>query len=501
MRTIVDLSSTRLLGMNVDMNPSSTSKPGSRLAAWCALMATSLSAFLAAEVPPTSDSRPNIIYILADDLGWTDLACMGSRFYETPNIDRLAAEGMTFTSYYNCQNCAPTRAALMSGQYAPRTGIYTVASGNRGRAENRRMVAADNVTQLPLEKVTVADCLRKAGYHTALFGKWHLGTKGDYHPGQRGFDEAIVCNGRHFNFKPIPPEPVEDGVYLADWLTDKAVDFIERHRTQPFFLYLPHFAVHTPLHAKESLIRRFQARQPVDGHNHATYAAMIASVDESVGRVMECLERLELSENSVLIFSSDNGGLGGYAADSFEGRKGTTDNWPLREGKGSLHEGGIRVPFIARWPGTIRPGSRCDEPAIHVDLYPTFLDLASANRPNDYFLDGESLVPLFKSSGEARLGRDAIYWHFPGYLEAYIRETTWRTTPVSVIRKGDFKLLHFYEEDRYELYNLANDISERHNLVDGLPGKAGELRDQLSEWLERMEAPMAQVKLRGGPNR
>ncbi|MCP5516893.1 MAG: sulfatase [Verrucomicrobiales bacterium] len=461
------------------------SRVGAPLCAILGFLALPLSAELCA-----ASSRPNIVYILADDLGWTDLGCMGSRFYETPNIDRLAADGMRFTAYYNCQNCAPTRAALMSGQYAPRTGIYTVGSGARGRETDRRMIPAPNVTDLPLDKVTVAEALRRSGYRTGMFGKWHLGTQGDYHPSRRGFEEAIVANGRHFNFQPIPPQPVPEGVYLADWLTDLAVDFIERHRAGPFFLYLPHFAVHSPLQAKRAGIEHFERRAAVDGHEHPTYAAMIASVDESVGRVVACLERLGLSQNTVVIFSSDNGGVGGYAGAAYAGRRGTTDNWPLSEGKGSLREGGIRVPFIVRWPGVVPPGSRCDEPAIHVDLYPTFLELAGAACPTDYVLDGTSLAPLLRPGREAGRASRAIYWHFPGYLEAYIRQNTWRTTPVSVIRAGDFKLLHYYEDDRRELYDLRTDIAERVNLVGTMPEKARELGGQLAAWLKATDAPL-----------
>jgi arylsulfatase A-like enzyme len=463
---------------------------------------------------------PNIVFILADDLGWTDLSCQGSRYYETPAIDALAAEGMRFTAAYNCQNCAPTRAALMSGQYAPRTGVYTVGSGARGKAKDRRVIPAENVTELPLDKVTLAEALRKAGYRTGMFGKWHLGTDAEHHPSARGFEEAIVANRRHFNFKPIPPEPVPANVYLADWLTDHAVDFIRRHREEPFFLYLPHFAVHSPLHAKAELIERFRHRPAVDGHNHAVYAAMIASVDESVGRVMACLDSLGLTDNTVLMFSSDNGGLGGYASPAFEGRKGTTDNWPLREGKGSLHEGGIRVPLIARWPGHVEAGSRCDAPLIHVDIYPTFLELAGATAPANQPLDGMSFaglltgderplvtgatedssptssggVPAADAAATERAKRPPIYWHFPGYLESYIRENTWRTTPVSVIRDGDFKLLEFLEDGRLELYNLREDLSETTNLAATMPDKRDELLARLRDWRSRLNAPMPTPK-------
>lgn len=433
---------------------------------------------------------PNIVFVLADDLGWTDLGCQGSRYYETPAIDELAAEGMRFTAYYNCQNCAPTRAAIMSGQYAPRTGIYTVGSGARGKAKDRGMIPAENVRELPLETTTVAEAIRRAGYRTGMFGKWHLGTDEAHHPAQRGFEEAIVVNGRHFDFKPIPPQPVQANVYLADWLTDHAVDFMRRHREEPFFLYLPHFAVHSPLHARAELIERFRRKPAVDGHNHAVYAAMIASVDESVGRVMACLDSLGLVDDTVLIFSSDNGGVGGYASPAFEGRKGTTDNWPLREGKGSLHEGGIRVPFIVRWPGRVKAGSRCDVPLVHVDLYPTFLALAGAQAPAGQILDGTSFAGLL--TGEAAGERPPIYWHFPGYLESYIRENTWRTTPVSVVRDGNFKLMEFFEDGSLELYNLRDDLSETTNLAATMPDKRDELLGRLRDWRDRIDAPMPQ---------
>lgn len=435
---------------------------------------------------------PNIVFILADDLGWTDLGCQGSRYYETPAIDALAAQGMRFTAYYNCQNCAPTRAAIMAGQYAPRTGVYTVGSGARGKEKDRRLIPAGNVQQLPLDAITLAEAMRRAGHRTGMFGKWHLGTDAEHHPAQRGFEEAIVVNGRHFDFKPIPPQPVQANVYLADWLTDHAVDFMRRHRDEPFFLYLPHFAVHSPLHAKEELIERFRQKAVVDGHNHATYAAMIASVDESVGRVMACLDSLGLANDTVLIFSSDNGGLGGYASPAFEGRKGTTDNWPLREGKGSLHEGGVRVPFIVRWPGRVKAGSRCDAPLIHVDLYPTFLALAEAEPPADHALDGTSFASLL-TGGDAG-ARPPVYWHFPGYLESYIRENTWRTTPVSVIRDGDFKLMEFLEDGHLELYNLRDDLGETTNLAGAMPDKRDELLGRLRDWRTRLDAPMPQPK-------
>ena len=255
-----------------------------------------------------AEKRPNIVFIMADDLGWTDVACFGSKYYETPNIDKLATQGMKLTRHHHCQNCQPTRAALMSGQYAARTGVYTVGGIDRFDWSTRPLRPVDNVTELPLEKTTLAQVMKSAGYATGMFGKWHLGEKGDHHPGKRGFDEAIVSMGKHFDFATNPKTEVPEGRYLADFLTDKAVDFIQRHKQEPFFLYLPHFGVHSPYQAKKELIEKFKPKPGVGGHNNPTYAAMIASVDESVGRVMQTLDELKLAENTVLIFTSGTAG-------------------------------------------------------------------------------------------------------------------------------------------------------------------------------------------------
>lgn len=436
---------------------------------------------------------PNIVLILADDLGYADLSCQGSPFYETPNIDRLAEEGMKLNAFYMCQNCAPTRAALISGQYAPRTGIYTVGTFKRGKAENRKMVPPANISQLPTEKITIAQMFKQAGYATGMFGKWHLGYGAKHHPLKRGFDEAIVSNGRHFQFKTQPKVEHADGAYLADFLTDKAVDFIDRHQKERFFLYLPHFAVHVPLQAKPELIKRYKNKKPARGHQDPVYAAMIQSVDESVGRVVAKLEELDLTENTLVIFTSDNGGLGGYKIPGTDKTKGTTNNFPLRGGKGMLYEGGVRVPFIARWPRVIKAGSATDQPAVHVDLYPTFAELAGVKPADDYLLDGQSIASLFNAP-QNDMEHGPIYWHFPGYLESYIPEDIWRTTPVSVIRDGDFKLLQFFEDNRFELYNLKNDIAEEHDLAAERPEKTNELKAKLFAWRKQTNALMATPK-------
>jgi len=430
--------------------------------------------------------RPNIVFIMADDLGYTDVACYGSRYYETPNIDRLASQGMRLRNHHHCQNCTPTRAAIMSGQYGARTGVYTVGGINRFDWSQRPLRPVDNVTQLPLDRAIFAQQLKLGNYATGMFGKWHIGQNGAYHPARRGFDEAIVSMGAHFDFKTSPPTDYPKGQYLADFLTDRAVDYIRRHQDHPFMLYLPHFGVHSPHHAKPELIEKFKNKPGVGGHNNPTYAAMIASVDESVGRVMQTLDELNLSDNTVLIFTSDNGGVGGYVREGIKKGGDITDNSPLRSGKGSLYEGGTREPLIVRWPGVIKADSTCDVPTIHVDLYPTFLELAQAPQP-EHVLDGESLVQLFKDPS-AKLKRDAIFQHFPGYLGA--GQGFWRTTPVSLIQSGDWKLMEFLEDGRLELYHLRDDLGETRNLAKENPEKAKELHTRLVAWRQEVKAPM-----------
>jgi arylsulfatase A-like enzyme len=438
----------------------------------------------AAEAP----RKPNIIFILADDLGWTDLGCQGSRYYETPQIDRLAADGVRFTSGYTCgPNCQPTRAALISGQYGPRTGIYTVGSIDRFDWQSRPLRPVDNVQQLPLEKVTLAQSLKKAGYSTALFGKWHLGQTGAYHPSKRGFDEAITSMGKHFDFVTQPKVDYPKGTYLADFLTDKALGFIERHKGEPFFLCLHHFAVHVPHEAKPELIQRFQPKKAEGGHHDPTYAAMIASIDESVGRVLAKLDELKLAGDTLVIFASDNGGVGGYVREGLKKAGDVTDNAPLRGGKGMLYEGGVRVPYLFRWPGRIKPGQVCDEPINSVDLYPTLLELTGAQPPANYPLDGVSYLGLLTGEKQT-LGREALYWHFPGYLGA--GKGSWRTTPAGSVRAGDWKLLEFFEDGRRELYNLKEDIGEKKDLAATMPEKRDELHRKLVAWRSAVKAPM-----------
>lgn len=449
------------------------------LAAALALATTALAA----------DRKPNVVFILADDLGWTDVGCQGSKYYESPNIDRLAAAGLRFTDAHTCgPNCQPTRAALMSGQYGPRTGVYTVGGIDRFNWQSRPLRPVDNVVKLNPKVVTVGQMMQRAGYKTGLFGKWHLGQDPAHHPAARGFDEAIVSMGKHFNFETTPKVEYPKGTYLADFLTDKSLDFIKRHKDEPFFLCLHHFAVHAPHEAKPDLIAKFKDKKPAGGHHDPTYAAMIASVDESVGRVVGLLDELKLSENTLVIFTSDNGGVGGYAREGIKrNQEDVTDNAPLRSGKGSLYEGGVRVPFVARWPGKVPVGTT-GVPIISVDLYPTLMELAGGKAPAGQPLDGVSLVSCLTTGGKTAPDREALYWHFPGYLGA--GRGAWRTTPAGAVRAGDWKLVEFFEDGRLELYNLRDDLSQKTNLAEKMPDKTKELHGRLVAWRKAVNAPM-----------
>jgi arylsulfatase A-like enzyme len=454
------------------------------------LLLAPAAALRAADAPAPAARPPNIVFILADDLGYTDVACYGSRYYETPHIDRMAAQGMRFTQGYTCgPNCQPTRAALMSGQYGPRTGVYTVGGIDRFNWQSRPLRPVDNVTKLPLDKVTVAQVLKKAGYATAMFGKWHLGEDGDHHPSRRGFDEAVVSMGRHFDFETSPRTDYAKGTYLADFLADKALDFIRRKKDVPFFLYLPHFAVHAPHQAKEDWIRHFKPKPPAGGHRDPAYAGMIASVDESVGRVLALLDELKLGDGTLVIYSSDNGGVGGYEREGIRGGD-ITDNAPLRGGKGMLYEGGVRVPYVFRWTGRIAPGAVCDVPINSVDLYPTLLEVAGARPDPAYPLDGTSYVGLL--TGGAKAERKPLFWHFPGYLGA--GANTWRTTPAGSVRCGDWKLLEFFETGKRELYNLTDDLGEKNDLAAAQPERAKALHEKLLAWRKEVDAPMPRAK-------
>lgn len=451
-----------------------------------------------------SDSAPNIVFIQIDDLGYTDVnpyAPGKDQYYETPNISRLAEQGLRFTSAYtNAANCAPSRAALMSGQAYPLQPIYTVNSGARGAAEDRQLIPAPNETTLPLEKQTIAEQLNNSGYATAFMGKWHLGAPPNAGPEQQGFDVNVggtemghpMWEGAYFRPNNNPEiDDAEDGEYLTDYLFRKATDYIREHRDEPFYLQLSPYSVHTPIQAPEDRVAHFKKKDPVGGHNNPTYAAMVESVDRGVGRVMQTLRELSLRQNTIVIFYSDNGGLGGYRSIGLS-ENGITDNAPLRGGKGSFYEGGIRVPLIVRWPEVVQSGTTTDEPVIGTDVYPTLLAAAGADLPDGQSLSGTSFLPVLKAS-DTELSRESLYWHFPGYLQAY-GPGKWRTTPVSVVRSGPWKLLRFYEGNRLELYNLEDDIGETNDLADERPDKRKKLLSRLTDWLKTHDAPLPKPK-------
>ncbi|MFO8013129.1 MAG: sulfatase [Phycisphaerae bacterium] len=445
---------------------------------------------------PSSDRPPNILFLFIDDLGWRDVGFMGSTFYETPHIDRLARAGMVFTdAYANAPNCAPTRACLMSGQYGPRHGVYTVGSSTRGKAKGRKLIPIENNTTLPAEVVTLAESLKAAGYATCHLGKWHLGGKPETKPGGQGFD--VNVGGNHAGhprtyFSPYRNPDIEDGPegeYLTDRLTDEALRFIDAHRHEPFFVYLAHYAVHTPVQAKKELIEKYEKKEPSGGHDHPVYAAMIESVDQGVGRILRRLDDLGLADDTLVVFFSDNGGCGGYEELGVKGLE-ITSQAPLKGGKGTLYEGGIRVPMAVRWPGRVPPGTRCAAPVIGLDFYPTLLEAAGGKPPDGQVLDGESLVALMTQKGD--LDRDAIYWHFPAYLQG--GGGTWRTTPGGIIRSGDWKLIEYFEDGHLELYNLRDDIGETTNLADRQPEKAKALHGRLVAWRKETGAPVPTEK-------
>lgn len=441
------------------------------------------------------EHKPNIVFILADDLGWTDVNIYDPqqrKFYETPNLDRLASQGMRFTNAYANPTCTPTRAALMSGQYYPRQPVYDVGAQPPGTD----MVPAPNTDDLPSDRITIAEALKYGEYVNGFIGKWHIGNTPRHGPIEQGFDLNI--GGYNLGnpgmwpggfFEPNNNRYIDDagpGEYLTDFLTRKAVAFIEENREHPFYLHLAYYSVHTPMQAPEERIEKYRKKKGVGGHDNPVYAAMIESLDKGVGEVMETLERLDLARNTILIFYSDNGGFGGYSSIGVQDQDtDITDNAPLRNGKNSIYEGGIRVPLIVRWPGTVSPGTVCDEPVMHIDLYPTIIDAVNISRPGGYVLDGESIVPLLRDPGTS-LDREALYWHFPGYTEA-----GFEGGPQTVIRVGDWKLLRRYEHGKkVELYNLAEDIGETKNLADSEPDTRDHLLRMMDEWLIRMEAPM-----------
>ncbi len=454
--------------------------------------------FAAAVAVPAT---PNIIFILIDDMGWTDLGCFGSKFYQTPNINRLAAGGMKFTqAYAACPVCSPTRASILTGKYPARLHLTDWLPGRSDRPD-QKLLRPEFLQHLPLEEVTLAEALKPAGYVSASIGKWHLGDAG-FEPEKQGFDLNVAGGpagsptGYFYPFQTrfgVMPglESGKPGDYLTDRLTSEAEKFIERNKGKPFFLYLPHYTVHIPLGAKEELIAKYQARiQSGAAHTNAVYAAMIESLDEGVGRLMKKLDELKLTERTIIFFMSDNGGLTVKEGPNTP----STSNAPLRAGKGYLYEGGIREPLIIKWPGVVEPGSVNSTPVSSIDFFPTILDIvngrvgvspASTSRdggtPSLPAVDGVSLVPLLKQSGAPK--RDALYWHYPHYANQ-------GSKPGGAIRSGDWKLIENYEDGSLELYNLKDDLGEKNNLAGKMPDKAKQLETKLDAWRRETGAQM-----------
>ena len=437
----------------------------------------SAAALTAAASPTRSFAQKkklNVVIILVDDYGWTDAACCGSSIFETPNIDTLASQGMRFTNgYAACTVCSPTRASILTGKYPARLHLTDWIAGHK--KPWAKLKVPDFNLQLPHDEVTIAEALKPHGYKSASIGKWHLGND-DFYPQSQGFDFNVAGTHRgqpprYFSPYNIPTlENGPEGEYLTDRMAKEAVNFIESNKDAPFFLYLPLFAVHTPIQGKKGYTEKFKERiQPWSDQRDPEYAAMVNSVDDAVGTVMQTLDRLKLTDNTIVIFTGDNGGL-----------IPKTSNAPLRMGKGSPYEGGVRVPLIVRWPGEVRAGAVTDIPAISADFFPTVMDALGVDSAVIDGIDGVNLVPVITESGT--IDRDAL-WHYPHYHPG-------GSTPYGAIRKGDWKLLEFFEDGRLELYNLKNDLNEKFNLASLNIQKRDELHKQLVEWRQSVNAQM-----------
>ena len=427
--------------------------------------------------------KPNILFIMADDLGWMDLACQGNKLVETPHLDKMAKEGMRFTDAYAAAPvCSPTRCAVLTGQAPARIGLTTHLPGKFFPKDKRPQPAVLS-PQLDTEHVTIAERMKEAGYKNAFLGKWHIAPSvarggkvaDEVSPVGQGFDVNIggtSYGGPPSFFSPYKNAELDDGPkgeYLPDRLTDETINFIQQNKDNPWMVHLWYYTVHWPMQAPEALLEKYKDRKG-PGLNDTRYGAMIEAMDLAIGKLLKSLDDMGLSDDTLVIFTSDNGGFAGVS-----------DCRPLREAKGHLYEGGIRVPMIVKWPGQVPAGTLCKEPVISMDFYPTFLELAGL-QPSAKPIDGESLLPLFRQEG--KLQRKRIYFHFPNYA--------WHmgNRLASAVREGDWKLKHNYDNGELELYNLAEDLSEKRNLAKDKPGLAKRLDGELAKWLEETGAPM-----------
>ena len=421
-------------------------------------------------------ARPNFLFILADDLGWSQVGCYGSTFYETPNIDGLAREGMRFTdAYAACPVCSPTRASIMTGKYPARLHLTDFIAGGRFPYEKYNQPKWQKY--LPLEEVTIAEVLKTAGYATASFGKWHLSIDKKpprslpFNPDKQGFDEYFVT------YKPSSKTDPESDAHNVKAITQKSLEFMERHKDESFLLYVTHNTIHAPVMGKKKLVQKYKNKPGSDlPQNNPFLGAMIEELDNSTGRLLKKLDELKIADKTSVIFFGDNGGLERDAKQT-----------PLRSGKANLYEGGIREPLIVRWPGVVTPSSTCSEPVTSVDFFPTFQEIAGVKDEVKKSVDGISLLPLLAQKDG--LNRRAIYWHYPHYHSSSIG-------PGGVVRAGDFKLIEWYDDsicgpgNELELYNLKEDIGEQNNLAKKMPDKTSELKNMLSSWRSKVNAQM-----------
>ncbi len=440
--------------------------------------------------------KPNVILILADDLGWTDLASFGSDLHETPALDQLVRDGMKFTQNYSaCTVCSPTRAALLTGKYPARLHITDWIPGSM--PDNPKLLVPDWTKFLPLEETTLAEVFKAAGYATASIGKWHLAKVGtnESYPESQGFDLNIAGTDKPqpptftapWKIPTLTPEG-KDGEHLTDRLGEEAVKWIESVKEKPFFLYLPHFAVHTPIQGRPDLVEKYRRkiaakRAGTLNHKNPGYAAMMESLDTAIGRVRAKLAELKLTGRTIVIFTSDNGGR--VTLDNINGVP-TTSNVPLRVGKASAYEGGVRVPLIVSWPGVTPPGSVSAAPVITMDLFPTLVEMAGLPAsPAKTAIDGVNFAAVLRNSA-AKLTRDTLFWHYPHHQHYQLGGAM----PYGAIRAGDFKLVEFFNDMRVELFNIREDIGEQRDLAASMPEKTAELRTRLHAWRKEVDAQM-----------
>ncbi len=445
-----------------------------------------LSMLLGIEASYARANQPNVVLILIDDMGWSDIGSYGNDFIDTPHLDRLAQEGMRFTDFYAAGAvCSPTRCAIQSGQNQARIGITAHIPGHWRPFE--RVVTPTTTMALPLDTVTIAEALKLSGYRTGYVGKWHLGNGAAFQPDRQGYDTSVVVNGPHLPGRYRPqgashPKPGPDQ-YRTDYEADRCIDFMKQESADPFFLMVSPFAVHIPLGAMSEKVSKYQDRAKERGQTlpHPVYAAMVEHCDDLVGRLVQQVEKMGQTNQTMFVFTSDNGGLHrryDYRASADDV---VSSLAPLKGEKGSLHEGGVRVPLIIKYPPLVSPGTVCSEPTISYDFFPTFVELAGGRLPDEHTIDGFSLLPLLKDPA-AKLNRSTLFWHYPHFHH---------DRPASSIREREWKLIEYLDgSGEIELYHLAKDLGEKQNLAGDRTGRVVDLRKKLQAWRQETIARM-----------